>query len=375
MGDGSLRCSLTCQSLYLSVTYGVAKVMVKVFKPLVGKLPHHIQSTSDFVSKVREVTLLPGECLSSYDVTALFTSVPIDPALHIIKDLLEQDDTLCTRTVLSVQNIIGLLGFCLHNTYFSFWNKFYEQVEGVAMGSPVSPIVANLYMKHFKREALRSASHLPRFWYRFVDDTWVIQQQAHKQLFLDHINSIDPAIKFTVEGNQENGAIPFLDTLVKPEADNSLSIKVYCKPTHTDQYLQWDSHHNLSARYSVIGKLTHRAKTVCTTLDLLNEELQHLKEALVRCKYPKGAINKVQNKDINGNWEENGNNSTDVDNTTWGTKTSSDSNQTTTPVEDTVWDTWSFHMFRAWGKALNTFASNMVYRPNLKETGPSSSFW
>ena len=77
------------------------------------------------------------------------------------------------------------------------------------MGSMVSPIVANLYIEHFERGLLQ-------VWYRFVDDTWVIQQQAHRQLFLDHINSIDPAIKFTVEGNQENGANPFLDTLVKP---------------------------------------------------------------------------------------------------------------------------------------------------------------
>ena len=142
-----------------SVMSWVAKVMAKVFKPLVDKLPHHIQSTSDFVSKFREVALLPGECLSSYNVTALFTSVPIDPALNIIKDLVEQDQTFCNRTVLSVQNIIDLLGFCLHNTYFSFQNKFYEQVEGAAMGSPVSPIVANLYVEHFEREALRSASH------------------------------------------------------------------------------------------------------------------------------------------------------------------------------------------------------------------------
>ena len=194
---------------------------------------------------------------------------------------------LCNRTVLSVQNIIELLGFCLDNTYFSFQNKLYEQVEGVAMGSPVSSIVANLYMEHFETEALRSASQPLRFWYRFVDDTWIIQQQVHKQLFLDHINSIDPALKFTVEGNQGNGAIPFLDTLTKTEEDNSLSIKVYCKPTHTDQYMQWVSHHNLSAKYSDIDTLIHRAKTVCTRVELLNEELQHLKEALVMCKYPK----------------------------------------------------------------------------------------
>ena len=141
------------------------------------------------------------------------------------------------------------------------------------MGSLVSPIVANLYMEHFEGEALRSASYPPRYWYRFVDDTWVIQQQSHKELFLDQINSMDLNIKFTVKGNQENGAIPFLDTLVKPEADNSLSIRVYHKPTHTDQHLQWDSHHNLAAKYSVIGTLTQRAKSVCTTPKLLNEEL------------------------------------------------------------------------------------------------------
>ena len=115
----------------------------------------------DFVSKAKRFTLQPGECLSSYDVTSLFTSVPIDTALNVIKDLLIKDVKLNDRTVSSVQNIIELLWFCLHNTYFSFQNKFYEQVEGVPMGSPVSPIVANLYMESFERKALRSANNPP----------------------------------------------------------------------------------------------------------------------------------------------------------------------------------------------------------------------
>ena len=144
-----------------SVTYGVAKVISKVIKPLVGKSPHHIQSTGDFVSKAKGLTLQMGECLSSYDVTSLFTSVPIDPALNIIRDLLEKDEKLNDRAVLLVQNITELLGFCLHNTYFSFQNKFYEQIEDVAMGSLVSPIVANLFMEDFERKALTSAIHPP----------------------------------------------------------------------------------------------------------------------------------------------------------------------------------------------------------------------
>ena len=141
-------------------------------------------------------------------------------------------------------------------------------------------------------------------WFRFVDDTFVTQQEAHKQLFPEHINNIDPALKFTVEGNQENGAIPFLDTSVKIEVDNSLAISVYRKPTNTDQYLQWDSHHNLAAKYSVICTLTHRAKTVCTGPELFNKEIQHLREALAKCKYPRWALDKVQSKFLNSNQEE-----------------------------------------------------------------------
>ena len=159
MGDGCLRCSFLLSPS--DWTYGVAKVLSRVIQPLVGKSPHHIQSTSDFVSKAKRFTLQLGECLSSYDVTSLFTSIPVDPALNVIRDLLKKDEKLNDRTVLLVQNIIELLGFCLHNTYFSFQNKFYEQVEGVPMGSPVSTIVVNLYMESFETKALRSANNPP----------------------------------------------------------------------------------------------------------------------------------------------------------------------------------------------------------------------
>ena len=141
------------------VTYGVAKELTKILKPLVGKSPHHINSTQDFVEQVKHITLPPGECLSSYHVSALFTLVPVDPALNIIKDLLEKDHSLKERTVLTASNIILLLEFCLKNTYFSFQDQFYEQVEGTAMGSPVSPIVANLYMEYLEQKALSTAPH------------------------------------------------------------------------------------------------------------------------------------------------------------------------------------------------------------------------
>ena len=112
-----------------------------------------------------------------------------------------------------------------------------NRLRVVAMGSPVSLIVANLYMEYFEQKALSTAPP-PRLWQRYVDDTFVIQKESDKQDFLQHINSVDPAIQYTVENNKEDGAIPFLDTIEKPEADENLSITVYRKPTHTDQYLQ-----------------------------------------------------------------------------------------------------------------------------------------
>ena len=88
---------------------------------------------------------------------------PCYPALGIIKGLLEQDSTLKERTVLPVNDMILLFGFCLHNTYFSFKEKFYEQVKGTTMGSPVSPIVANLYVEYFEQKALNNATHPPEY--------------------------------------------------------------------------------------------------------------------------------------------------------------------------------------------------------------------
>ena len=161
------------------------------------------------------------------------------------------------------------------------------------MGSPVSPVVANLYMESFENRALTSAVNPPRLWKRYVDDTCVIIKQSQKEEFLQYINSVDPSIKFTTEEPRQDGSMPFLDTLVTPQQNGTLTTSVYSKPTHTDLYLQWDSHHNLASKFSVINTLTHRAKAVCYNAKLLETELKHLQEVLGHCKYPKWAIDKV----------------------------------------------------------------------------------
>ena len=110
------------------------------------------------------------------------------------------------------------------------------------MGSPVSPIVPTFYMEYFEQKALSTATHLPKY----GSGMWMTLglskgKKINKNSFNTLIQLSQPLIKFTEEDNKEDWAIPFLDTTVKPEADGKLSITVYRKPTHMDQYLQWDS--------------------------------------------------------------------------------------------------------------------------------------
>ena len=77
------------------------------------------------------------------------------------------------------------------------------------MGSPVSPIVANIYMEAFEDRAINTALHPPKIWKRDVDDTFVIQQESHKEEFFQHINQVDTSIKFTMEEAGPDGSIPF----------------------------------------------------------------------------------------------------------------------------------------------------------------------
>ena len=245
---------------------------------------------------LKDIQLGPDEVMVSYDVRALFTSVPIKPTLEVIEKLLNEDPDLQKRTTMPTKQIMDLLEFCLRSTYFTYRGKFYEQVEGAAMGSSIGPFVANLCMANFEKRALQSSPNPPSLWKRFVDDTFVIMKKAHREEFLTHINSVDSNIQFTTEEPGPDGSLPFLDILITPDKDGRFETTVYRKPTHMDQYLQWDSHHPISSKYSVVGTLHHRARTICSNNKLLQQEDDHLSKALRKCNYLIWALNRVKIK-------------------------------------------------------------------------------
>ena len=125
--------------------------------PLVGKSKRHIQNSGDFVDKVKNLEMPPGQKLIAYDVSALFTSIPLPDAIKAVRIELDKDPKLQDCTHLSRERILGLLRFCLNTTYFTYSGMIYKQKHGAAMGSPVSPIIANIYVEGFEEIALRTA--------------------------------------------------------------------------------------------------------------------------------------------------------------------------------------------------------------------------
>ena len=174
-----------------TVSYNTSKELANILKPLVGWTSYHLKNTKDFIDQIKDVRLLPDETIISYDIKALFTSVPIKPVIGIIKTKLENDNTLKSRTSMSIDHITSLLEYCLNSTYFVFQGQHYEQQEGAAMGSPLSPIIANLYMENFETKALNTAPNPPSLWKRFVDDTFVVIKKCHQEEFFQHINAIE----------------------------------------------------------------------------------------------------------------------------------------------------------------------------------------
>ncbi|XP_076659914.1 uncharacterized protein LOC143363201 [Halictus rubicundus] len=192
------------------------------------------------------------------------------------------------------ENLIPLVQHCLTSTYFSFQDTYYEQVSGAAMGSPISPIIADIYMEHLENQILNDAPLKPTQWFRYVDDTFVVWSHGRDTLdnFLQYINSLHPNIQFTMEIENTDRSLPFLDVLITRKPDGSLGHQVYRKPTHTNRYLHASSHHHPAQKNSVISSLINRAISI-SEKQHLPQELEHLRTTLGQNGFSKHKINRT----------------------------------------------------------------------------------
>jgi hypothetical protein len=141
-------------------------------------------------------------------------------------------------------------------------DKFFQQKDGMAMRSSLTPTVSNIFMEHFEKLALDSAQYKPLLWLRYIDDMFVVWPHGPELLqdFLRHLNILRPSIQFTME-TESGSAITFLDVLVIRE-EMTLAAKVYRKPTHTGRYLNFNSNHLPHVKTSLIQSLHNRASTI-----------------------------------------------------------------------------------------------------------------
>ena len=141
---------------------------------------------------IRMADLDPEDILVSFDVKSLFSRIPVEEALEVIRVQLQQDDKLEHRTTMNTDDICGLIKLYLGTTYFLFGGVFYEQLQGTAMGSPLSPVVANLYGVFLNNSLYLLYSHRTQNVETLCDDTFVIWPHGDHQLesILIHLNSL-----------------------------------------------------------------------------------------------------------------------------------------------------------------------------------------
>ena len=138
-------------------------------------------------------------------------------------------------------------------SYFTCNNQYFCQTYGLPMGSPLSPVLANIFMEFFETELLPEILNFDVTWVRYVDDIFaVVPCSLDIDQFLESLNNLHSSIKFKAETDNEN-TLPFLDTLVIRDETECPISKVYRKDTHSDSYIQAFSNHSRATKLGVIS--------------------------------------------------------------------------------------------------------------------------
>ena len=165
--------------------------------------------------------------------------------LEIKRAKLEQDETLAARTKWSVDDIMSLLEISIETYFKTIDGKIYLQRDGLPIGKSISKPLAGIYMHWFEENHVFKEENESKlvYWKREMDDIFFIWRGSKDELevFVWHLNGVEFKIKFTLNHEKDN-FIPFLDVGITKKA-NRLITNVYRKPTHTQQYINWNSNH------------------------------------------------------------------------------------------------------------------------------------
>lgn len=272
-----------------STTYDLSKFLSNILTNTFSKeTNYNIKDTFSFVNAMSNVRLPPGFVLVSLDVVSLFTTIPITLVEHILDIRWE---LIQPNTGLSKDSFFLLFRFVMNSCYFTFNGKFYQQIFGTPMGSPISPILALIVMDHLLDAVIpRLPFQLP-FIYKYVDDIICAIPERSGDVTLSTFNSFHNDIKFTME-TETSGTVPFLDTCLVRLSDNSVILNWYQKPSASGRYINYQSNHPLNHKYNTVIAMKNRVKHISDDR-FLKDNLEKLFKMFLNNGYPANLLNKL----------------------------------------------------------------------------------
>ena len=260
-----------------TATYELSKYLAGILKPLT-KSDYSVDSTSDFIDRLRSKRVPAGHKLVSFDVVSLFTKVPLDFTINLILDKVYRDKKIQTK--LKREQMKKLLEICTKEMHFSYNGNIYQQIDGVAMGSPLGPVLANVFMVELENIMVPRLNDDVPLWLRYVDDTFSFVKQDRIEEVITALNNFHPNIKFTSEC-EVNGSISFLDVRITTLPDGRFATDVYRKATDTNIYMNWKSFAPKAWKIGTLKGLVRRAFIVCSSDESRRKEISFLKKVFV----------------------------------------------------------------------------------------------
>ena len=224
----------------------------------------------------------------SYDVQSLYPSISVKEAIKLAVNLIWKKNEQLKTTKITKNELFILFNLAVRNVHSRFFNEFYRQIDGVAMGSPLAPILVNLFMNHLEKEKILPIINIKvKIWKRYIDDIFTIVKGNRDNALeiLNDINQIHKNIQFTMELEEEN-SIPFLDVRVK-RTNQLIETSVYRKKMNTNLYMKWDNCLPKYQKLGLISSLVARAYHLCLSDVIVNNEIVFIKKILNHNGYPK----------------------------------------------------------------------------------------
>ena len=278
-----------------SPTYKIAKFLLDFVKPFTTN-EFTVKDTFHFVSLLdaKDHRLI----MASLDVESLFTNIPLEETIDLLTDKVFENKVKVKG--ISKRDFKRLLEISTKGTVFYFNGKYYRQKDGVAMGSPLGPALANAFLAHHESVWLEECplSFAPMFYARYVDDIFVlIRSNDHITKLAEYFSSRHPNIRFTYELENEN-TLAFLDVDVFRDT-RKFSSTVHRKDTFSGVYSNFKSFMPDTYKRGLVSSLLYRAYMICSTNQSIHKEIENLKRIFSRNGYPIRFVDKCVLKFFN----------------------------------------------------------------------------